>query len=132
VTELHLTINHADDVTLEPVTTCDSYEWHGTSYTNSDVLTYETFDANGCTYSETLSLTINHAEDVTLEPVTTCESYVFDGCASLNSIMWNNSWTKIPSYTFRNCASLLSFTFYDGLKTIDNSAFELRFPQNAQ
>ena len=52
------------------------------------------------------------------------ESYVFDGCASLNSITWNNSWTKIPNCTFRNCASLLSFPFYDGLKTIDNSAFE--------
>ena len=64
---LALTINHADDVTLEPVTTCDSYEWNGQTYTTSQVISHDTIDANGCPYAETLSITINHAEEVTIE-----------------------------------------------------------------
>jgi len=106
VTELHLTINHADDVTLEPVTTCDSYEWHGTSYTNSDVLTYETFDANGCTYSETLSLTINHADDVTLEPVATCDSYEFDGVTYTESQVITTERTDANGCTYTETFNL--------------------------
>ena len=54
-------------------TACDSYEWHGETYTVSGDYTYE----DGC-YKEILHLTINKTEVVELTE-TACESYEWRG-----------------------------------------------------
>ena len=60
------------------MTACDSYEWHGETYTVSGDYTYNTTAANGCERVETLHLTINKSEHVE-ESVVTCDSYEWHG-----------------------------------------------------
>ena len=76
--EFEWTVELTLDVTpVEPVelteTACDSYEWHGETYTVSGDYTYE----DGC-YKEILHLTINKTEVVELTE-TACESYEWRG-----------------------------------------------------
>ena len=69
-----------DDDTIQetPVTVCDSYTWHGNTYTTSGVYYYD----NGlidptktCHQYYELTLTILQSTDSTLAPVTACDSY---------------------------------------------------------
>ena len=41
--------------------TCDSFEWNGTTYTESGVYTCSTTNAVGCDSTATLNLTINYS-----------------------------------------------------------------------
>ena len=78
VIHLNLTINNSEDVTLEPVSACDSYIWHGQTYTESQTLTFDTVTANGCPRHETLVLTINNSDEETITE-TACDSYTWHG-----------------------------------------------------
>ena len=60
-------------------TACESYEWNGQTYTESQTLTYSGIGANGCDSIVTLELTVNHPQNITLEPVTTCGSFEWNG-----------------------------------------------------
>ncbi|MBO7491932.1 MAG: hypothetical protein J6T59_05780, partial [Bacteroidales bacterium] len=44
----------------ETVTACESYTWHGTTYTATGTYHYVHTDNNGCLQDDTLHLTINH------------------------------------------------------------------------
>ena len=84
-TTLHKVINFdlvppCDDDTIQetPVTVCDSYTWHGNTYTTSGVYYFD----NGlidptktCHQYLELNLTILQSTDSTLAPVTACDSY---------------------------------------------------------
>lgn len=76
VIHLNLTINNSENVTLEPVSACDSYIWHGHTYTESQTLTFDTLTVNGCPRYETLVLTINNSEEETVAE-TACDSYTW-------------------------------------------------------
>ncbi len=78
VIHLNLTINNSEDVTLDPVSACDSYIWHGQTYTVSQTLTFDTVTANGCPRHETLVLTINNSGEETIT-MTACDSYTWHG-----------------------------------------------------
>ena len=69
-----MTINKTETVTLPAVEVCDSYVWHGVTYTTSGNYTY----TEGCR-TEVLPLTINKMETVTLPAVEACDSYVWHG-----------------------------------------------------
>ena len=70
--ELTFDVTPAEDKEFN-VTACDSYEWHGVTYTESGDYTFEA----EC-YKEILHLTINETEVVELTE-TACESYEWHG-----------------------------------------------------
>jgi hypothetical protein len=74
---LHLTINHSQYEEYN-ITTCEQYEWHGETYTESGDYEYRTTLENGCERVEVLHLTINKSERVE-ETVTSCDSYEWNG-----------------------------------------------------
>lgn len=76
---LNLTMHYADVVDLDPVEACDSYTWHGQTYTESGLLTYETTNEYGCDRTEQLQLTIHESETVELQSITACDEYVWHG-----------------------------------------------------
>jgi|GEM_PF-5204744 len=85
------TINH---------TACDSYFWHGTTYTTSGAYTFDSLNANGCDSLTTLYLTINKSTSGSLT-VTSCDSYFWHG----------TTYTTSGAYTFdslnvKGCDSL--------------------------
>ncbi len=76
---LNLTLHFSDDLYLDPVSACESYEWYGNSYYESGTYSHETLNEWGCVRTEYLPLTIHESEDVTLTSVTECDSYEWHG-----------------------------------------------------
>ena len=72
---LTLTVNNSQFDTIDPITTCDSYEWNGVTYTESGMYSYTTEDVNGCDSTTTVVLTINKSKTENLNPVTACDSF---------------------------------------------------------
>ena len=83
--ELTFDVTPAEDKEFN-VTACDSYEWHGVTYTESGDYTFEA----EC-YKEILHLTINETEVVELTE-TACESYEWRG----------ETYTESGDYTFED------------------------------
>ena len=71
----HYSFNTALVVTYE--TACESYCWHGTTYTVSGDYTYSHADTNGCTQVDTLHLTINNPMH-TAVTATACGSFTWN------------------------------------------------------
>ena len=59
---LNLTINNSSS-SSEDVTSCDSFDWNGVTYTESGVYTFESTNEFGCTLNENNSS--SSSEDVT-------------------------------------------------------------------
>lgn len=76
---LNLTLHYADTLDVPPVEACDSYEWHGQTYTTSGIKTYQTTNEFGCDRLERLNLTIHNSESVNLPAVIVCDSYTWHG-----------------------------------------------------
>lgn len=76
---LNLTLHYADEMMLDPVSACDSYEWYGITYDESGTISHQTVNEWGCERIEYLPLTINHSETVNLQPVTECDEYEWHG-----------------------------------------------------
>lgn len=76
-------------------TACESFVWHGTTYTESAAPTYTLTNAVGCDSIVTLHLTIHQATkgDTT---ATACESFVWHGTTYTES--------AAPTYTLTNAA----------------------------
>ncbi len=74
---LDLTINESQTAEYTE-TACDSYPWHGTTYTTSGDYTYETTTTDGCTLTETLHLTINESQTAEYTEAA-CDSYQWHG-----------------------------------------------------
>jgi hypothetical protein len=95
---LHLTVNHTT-YAYENVVTCDSYTWHGVTYTESTAPfggpTYTTEGSNGCDSITTLHLTVNTTGS-TVQTVTACDSYTW-----INGVTYTESTGILdaPTYT---------------------------------
>ena len=88
MTTLHLTINYSTSAT-ETVTACDSYTWHGTTYTISSIDSITSTNSAGCDSVSTLHLTINYSTRDTIVDSAT------------NSYTWNgNTYTESGEYLF--------------------------------
>ena len=87
---LNLVLHYSDTLDLQPVTACDAYEWHGVTYTESGLLTYQTTNEYGCSRLERLDLTISESETIDLPPITECDQYIWHGLA----------YTESGTYTF--------------------------------
>ena len=97
-----LTVKYSNSA-VENVTACDSYLWHGTTYTAStNTPTYTTDNVAGCDSVTTLHLTINHSNSA-IETVTACNSFVWHGTEYIAS-------TDTPTYTTDNVAGCDSVT----------------------
>lgn len=60
------------------VSACESYEWKGTTYTESGTYEHHSMDGHGKQTHEILHLTINHSVTVEIDQ-TTCDSLVWHG-----------------------------------------------------
>ena len=76
---LDLTVHYGDTIDLEPVSACDSYVWHGQTYTTSGIKTYLTTNEYGCDRLERLNLTIHESESIELPSVTECDEFQWHG-----------------------------------------------------
>ena len=70
-------------------TACDSYTWHGNTYTEGGSYNFDTVNAAGCDSTVTLNLTINASTTGTVD-VTVCDSYTWHG----------TTYSQSGSYTF--------------------------------
>ena len=77
IVTLHLTLYHPTH-TAATVTECNSYTWHGTTYTTSGEYYYVHDDNHGCTQVDTLHLTILHPQHSSTA-VNSCGSYTWNG-----------------------------------------------------
>lgn len=76
---LNLTLHFSETLPPESVEACDSYTWHGTTYTESGLYPYQTTNQYGCDLTEQLQLTIHESETINLDPITVCDSYNWHG-----------------------------------------------------
>ena len=90
---LHLTVNPLI-YTEETITTCDSYDWNGQTYTKSGDYTYTTTATNGCDSTITLHMTINQTQYAE-ETITACDSYDWNG----------QTYTQSGDYTYTTTAA---------------------------
>jgi len=75
---LHLTINHSTTAVEEHVS-CDSFTWHGTTYTEStNAPTFSSTNSDGCELVTTLHLTINYSTTA-VEEHSSCDTYTWHG-----------------------------------------------------
>ena len=74
---LELTVNAAPHTDTE-ASVCESYEWNGTTYTQSGDYPQIFTAANGCDSVVTLHLTVNYGTH-NVETETVCESYTWHG-----------------------------------------------------
>ena len=96
---------------------CDSYLWHGVTYTASiDTPTYTAQDVLGCDSITTLHLTINYSTSA-VETVTACDSHTWHGTEYTAS-------TTVPTYTIPNVVGCDSVTTLHLTINNSNSAIE--------
>lgn len=84
------------------VTTCDSYTWHGTTYTQSGTYTYQSQNPGTCDSIVTLHLTISDSYSAE-ENVTACDSYTWHGTTYTQSGTYTHQ-----SQTPGGCDSLMT------------------------
>ena len=73
----NLNVHEVEEETFS-VVDCDSYTWHGTTYTQSGIYDYQTTTQWGCERNEHLNLTIYYSEEESYD-VSACESYTWHG-----------------------------------------------------
>lgn len=96
---------------LPPILTCNSYDWHGNTYTLSGEYTDTLQTAAGCDSIVTLHLTINYSPDTTYIYDTVCYEYVWQ------SVYGNETYTESGEYTRRfysttGCDSIVTLRLY--------------------
>ena len=96
VFRLALTVRPTSSSTVT-ATACDSYTWHGTTYTAStNTPTFVDTNSAGCDSTVTLHLTINSSSTV-VDEQTACDSYTWHGNTYTAS-------TNTPTYSTLNAA----------------------------
>ena len=100
---MNLTINNSSS-SSENVTACDSFDWNGTTYTESGTYTFESTNESGCTHIATLNLTINNSS-TSSEDVTACDSFDWNG----------STYTESGTYTFEstNESGLYAYSYFE-------------------
>ncbi len=102
-------------VSYQSNTTCGSYSWNGTTYTQSGNYAYKTTNAVGCDSTAFLNLTINQNKTTTLN-VSATENYTWHG----------TTYTSSGSYTFDS----LSAAGCDSLTMLNLTILPLAAPGN--
>ena len=86
---------------VEAIEACDSYTWHGQTFTESNnTATFATLTNLGCDSTTTLNLTINHSADVHIY-VHACEYYIWNSFRRTQSGTYSHS-----AQTVAGCDSL--------------------------
>ena len=85
---LHLTIYNPMHTAVTQLA-CETYTWHGQTYTQSGTYTYSHTDAHGCTQVDTLHLDIGHPQHTAVTE-TACETFTWNG----------QTYTQSGNYTF--------------------------------
>ena len=114
---LVLTINYSSS-SIDSATACDSYNWHGNSYTystNSPSIT--TINASGCDSIITLHLTI-HYSAATTENITANESYSWHGNTYTTSGTYQ--WHGLTSEGCDSTVTLILVINHVGIENVDN------------
>ena len=62
----------------QDVVACDSFEWNGTTYSESGVYSYNTTNLAGCDSVAFLNLTINESTS-SITHITACDSFEWNG-----------------------------------------------------
>ena len=90
---MNLTINNSSSSSEDVIITDSSYEWNGTTYTESGIYTFNTINDNGCLHVSTLNLTIE--VPTCIQPGdANCDNIV--NLADL-SLVINNWLTSVPA-----------------------------------
>ena len=76
--DIDYTVNHNTVETVTVDNACNSYNWHGQTYTVSGTYTFDTANANGCDSTVTLALTVNVSTDSVLT-YEVCDTYTWSG-----------------------------------------------------
>jgi len=87
IAELLLTINVSTS-SFEQASSCVTYDWNGTTYTESGLYTFESTNDAGCSNIDSLNLTITNVG--TTSDVTACDSYDWNGVTYSNSGNYEN------------------------------------------
>jgi hypothetical protein len=124
VDTLYLTVNHGTH-NVETETACESYEWHGATYTTSGTYTYEYNNENGCASVDTLHLTINFAQSAEFAVTTT------DSCYSWNGHLYCESGDYTQTLTAANgCDSTVTLHLTITVGIDDHNDFALNLYPN--
>ena len=109
-----VTVNSATNNSITE-TACESYTWHGQTYTQSGTYTYAYTNDNGCSSTDTLFLTIYNGTH-NVETETACNSYTWHG----------TNYTESGTYTYNytngdGCSSVdtLFLTIYNGTHNVE-------------
>ncbi|MBR6161490.1 MAG: C10 family peptidase, partial [Bacteroidales bacterium] len=96
---LHFTVNYGTHNVVTEIA-CESFTWHGHTYTSSGTYTHAYTNADGCASVDTLKLTVHYGtHNVVTE--TACESFIWHGHT------YTSSGTYTHAYTNTNgCASV--------------------------
>ena len=121
VVTLHLTVNQSTHNVYD-TTVCESFEWHGMTYTNSDTYTYEYTNVTGCVSVDTLHLTVNHGTHNVYD-TTVCEIFEWHGMTYTNSDTYTYEYTNATGcvsvdtlhLTIINCCSPVENLVVDGV-----------------
>ena len=94
---------------------CESFTWHGNTYTVSGNYTYEYVSPDGCTSVDTLKLTINNGTH-NVETEIACESYEWHGTTYTASGTYTHPYTNASG-----CASVdtLKLTINHGTHNVE-------------
>ena len=109
---------------METEAACESYTWHGTTYTASGEYTYPYTNADGCPSVDTLKLTVYYGTH-NVETEAACESYTWHGTTYTSSGEYTYPYTNDDG-----CPSVdtLKLTVYhnsnDALDTVVCDGFE--------
>ena len=92
---------------------CESYTWHGTTYTTSGTYTYNTTTAAGCDRLETLHLTISDVIETEFTQQV-CNSYTWNGQTYNTSGNYTQQFVSV-----QGCDSIvtLHLTISDAIQT---------------
>ena len=76
---LNLTLHYSEIQDPQVEEACDSFTWHGQTYTESGLYPFPTTNQYGCDLTEQLQLTIHESEHIELQGITACDSYEWHG-----------------------------------------------------
>ena len=83
-----------DPFLIVTITSCDSFDWDGTTYDSTGMYTNIYADVNGCDSTVTLDLTINNSSSSTVT-ITACDSFDWDGVTYDLTGTYTNVYTRV-------------------------------------
>ncbi len=106
--------------TEETVSTCESYEWHGNTFTETGDYTITTQNEFGCDVTSTLHLTLHHTSDTTHIYARECSYYDWETNLYGNLFFEESGDYSKKFYTTNGCDSIVTLHLtIIGSQTID-------------